>query len=154
MSDSEYYPECGMCFEAPGKQVCSGCHKARYCSRSCQERAWEIHIFKCNTTRKPKSYQLLVRDIAEDCIPTNRKVLRDWGFDRCKTEREITYLFNVYVGTYKILDIPMKTLDQWRRSGVLFEELKKIHDGMPEEARGAYLPWLMKNKHILDPSPP
>lgn len=41
-------PRCDNCNASPGQLLaCSGCGKARYCSKECQKAAWKAHKVKC-----------------------------------------------------------------------------------------------------------
>ncbi|TEB29653.1 hypothetical protein FA13DRAFT_620510 [Coprinellus micaceus] len=150
-------PLCDYCYDHPGRFTCAGCRKKRYCSKSCQERSWETHIFDCDAKKKIKSFHHLARAVSRDLLPTDQQTLDDWGFDRansCEGHAGPIMLFGLYTGLLRYLDIPAKTLDQWRRNGVLLEEIKQAYGTIPEGSRGGYYPWLLKNKFTIDRSLP
>ncbi|KAJ3550576.1 hypothetical protein NMY22_g380 [Coprinellus aureogranulatus] len=150
---------CDCCGDAEGKFTCSGCKKRRYCGEECQKRAWEVHIFECDTRKPIKSYNHLARDVILDEIPSNPQTREDFGFNRADLSPESGMdgsqrLFGLYVGLIKILGVSAKTVDQWRRNGTLLEEIKKKYEPIPEDFRGLYYPWLLRNQFVLDRSMP
>lgn len=151
-------PLCDYCDTFPGKYTCTGCKKKRYCGKECQERSWESHIFDCDANRPIKSYHRLARAIFKDLLPTDQQTIDDWGFDRaCFSEdgdRGPFMLFGLYAGLIKYLDLPAKTVDQWRRKGVLLQEIKKTYEQIPAGSRGEYFPWILRNEFVLDFSQP
>ena len=47
------------------------------------------------------------------------------------------------------MEIPPKTIHDWRVRGVLVDEIKTAFYKIPEYARGAYFPWFLQNQHIV-----
>ncbi|KAF6766146.1 hypothetical protein DFP72DRAFT_8286 [Ephemerocybe angulata] len=96
-----------------------------------------------------RTYHLLVKAMTDNVVPTHEQTLEDWGFNRCASEDDRCYLLGVYIGLWKILEIPMREVDGWRRKGTLFKEIKKIHDEQSVGERGQYMPWLMQNPQVI-----
>ncbi|KAH6883759.1 hypothetical protein BKA70DRAFT_1341422 [Coprinopsis sp. MPI-PUGE-AT-0042] len=154
MSDDD---DCRRC-DRPFRFTCTACKKARYCGKECQERDWCLHIFDCNTNKPIKTFHYLAKAIAQDLLPTDGRTLEDWGFRRAEACPEPVpgpnYIFGLYVGLVKYCNIEPKTLDQWRRKGILLQEIKKVYEPIPENRRGGYYPWLLRNEYVLDLSQP
>lgn len=47
------------------------------------------------------------------------------------------------------MDIPPKTIHDWRVRGVLVDEIKAAYYELPEGSRGGYFPWFLQNEHII-----
>jgi hypothetical protein len=47
------------------------------------------------------------------------------------------------------MEIPPKTIHNWRVRGVLVDEIKAAFYKIPEQARGGYFPWFLQNEHIV-----
>ena len=47
------------------------------------------------------------------------------------------------------MQIPPKTIHNWRIRGVLVDEIKAAFYKIPEHARGGYFPWFLQNEHIV-----
>ncbi|TEB29652.1 hypothetical protein FA13DRAFT_620319 [Coprinellus micaceus] len=149
---------CEVCCEEVAKYTCTDCKTKRYCGRECQERSWETHIFDCVTHEPIKSYHHLARAIREDLIPTNQSTLQEWGFDRAQYSagpiNGLSCLLGVYGDMIKAGGHRAKALDQWRRKGSLFTEIKKTYEAIPEGYRGGYYQWLLQNEHVFNNSQP
>ena len=40
----------------------------------------------------------------------------------------------------------------WKREGILIQEIKKVFEEIPPQARGQYYPWFLEHQDFLDPS--
>ncbi|KAH6909637.1 tRNA synthetases class I-domain-containing protein [Coprinopsis sp. MPI-PUGE-AT-0042] len=102
----------------------------------------------------------IARAIVRDLLPTDGRTLEDWGFRPAEACPERVpgpgpnCLFGLYVGLVNYCNIEPKMLDQWRRKGILLQEIKKVYEPIPEERRGGYYPWLLRNEYVLDLSQP
>ena len=47
------------------------------------------------------------------------------------------------------MEIPPKTIHNWRVRGVLVDEIKAAFYKLPEDHRGGYFPWFLQNEHIV-----
>ena len=47
------------------------------------------------------------------------------------------------------MEIPPKTIHDWRVRGVLVDEIKAAFYKLPEQSRGGYFPWFLQNEHIV-----
>jgi hypothetical protein len=56
---------------------------------------------------------------------------------------------NAHTGLIKVLEIPPKTIHNWRVRGVLVDEIKAVFYKIPEYARGGYFPWFLQNEHVI-----
>jgi hypothetical protein len=151
---------CDLCDISPVKYTCSGCKKVQYCSQHCQKEAWVTHIFDCSPGLKPiASYHYLFRAVARDLIPTHAQTLEDWGFNRANASADdhgqsnLLGVYQLVIKHYQIVLAP-KTLEKWRKRGVLLQEIKKAIERLPEGGRGEYYAWLVQNPYVLDRSLP
>ncbi len=57
--------------------LCSGCKKAKYCSKECQLKDWKVgmHKLKCETMRNPVKGKSHVFDLFEEWKETNYRIL-------------------------------------------------------------------------------
>jgi hypothetical protein len=97
----------------------------------------------------------LQRAVLADLIPDNPQTLEDYGFNRCVEHHEKSHLLGLYIDLIKspALKISSTTLDEWKQSDMLLENIIKVFTRLPERYRGGYFPWLLRNKHILDNIP-
>ena len=47
------------------------------------------------------------------------------------------------------MEIPPKTIHNWRVRGVLVDEIKAAFYKLPEHTRGGYFPWFLQNEHVV-----
>ena len=47
------------------------------------------------------------------------------------------------------MEIPPKTIHNWRVRGVLVDEIKAAYYKLPEHTRGGYFPWFLQNEHVV-----
>lgn len=110
---------------SPGTTLrCSGCHKSYYCSRACQVAAWPAHQLHCRPFTKLNTAQRLTVAISEDLLPTDPATRTHYGFDRVREKEDEYWLFSLYVGLIKILEVEPKTGHMWRKQGVLIQGIK------------------------------
>lgn len=55
----------------------------------------------------------------------------------------------MHAGLIEYIEIPPKTIHNWRVRGVLVDEIKAAFYNLPEGNRGGYFPWFLKNEHIV-----
>lgn len=145
--------ECA-CGETSDLKRCSGCHKAWYCSVSCQKSLWVSHIFACKPRRPITTAHHLALAVVHDEFPQDTQTCKDYGFDRAFTPQDRSKLLGLYIGLMSpsIIGIPPRTVNDWRVRGVLVEEIKAAFYKLPANNRGGYFPWFLQNQHILNPS--
>ncbi|ORX98686.1 hypothetical protein BCR34DRAFT_593143 [Clohesyomyces aquaticus] len=146
--DSEYEPECDVC-SSPTKRRCSACGKDRFCSNSCEDKAFVRHLFTCSK-RPLTSADYLWKSLVDDLIPEDEDVLQDFGFNNVIIDKDRTQLFGLYRGLYLSGDISPKDVHEWRVQGIMVDKIKKFYYSYPEHARGQYFPWWLKNLHRLE----
>ncbi|KAG1741824.1 uncharacterized protein EDB91DRAFT_316409 [Suillus paluster] len=146
--------ECNACIEPSSKlKRCSGCHKVWYCSITCQKSDWVRHIFACKPRRPINTADHLALAVRNDLLPHDPQTCKDYGFDRALTAENNSKLFGLYIGLIERMDIPAKTINDWRVRGVLVEEIKAAYSQIPAQSRGGYFPWFLQNQHLLTTSP-
>lgn len=111
------------------------------------------HIFGCRK-RPLTTADFLYENCVQDEIPDDPEVLADFGFNRCKTQSEVSHLLGVYIGLFKYLDVPSEHVDAWRRENTLLANITRCFQEVPESSRGSYYPWLLRNTHVLEQSAP
>ncbi|KAG0692608.1 hypothetical protein DFH29DRAFT_839651 [Suillus ampliporus] len=146
--------QCDACTESSSDlKRCSGCRKVWYCSPDCQRSAWVRHIFTCKPRRPITTADHLALAVRNNLFPQDVQTCKDYGFDRAFTVENRSKLLGLYIGLMERMDIPAKTINDWRVRGVLVEEIKAAYDKIPAQYRGGYFPWFLQNQHILDTSP-
>jgi hypothetical protein len=90
--------------------------------------------------------------VLADSVPDDPQTLEDYGFNRCVENHEKSHLLGLYIGliTSPALKFSSTTLNEWRPSDLLLDSIIEVFTRLPEEYRGGYFPWLLRNKHILD----
>ncbi|KAJ4286493.1 hypothetical protein N0V90_013193 [Kalmusia sp. IMI 367209] len=146
--DGEHEPECDVCL-MPTKRRCSACGKGRFCSNSCEDKAFVSHLFTCSK-RPLTSADYLWKSLGDDLIPVDEDVLQDFGFNNVIIDKDRTHLFGLYRGLYLSGEISPKDLHEWRIQGIMVEKIKEFYYSWPEQSRGQYFPWWLKNLHRLE----
>ena len=140
--------ECAICTE-PTKRKCSICNKGFFCSDSCQEKRSGRHLFTCSK-RPLTSADYLWRSLAEDLIPKEESVLEDYGFNNVVSVGDMSCLFGLYQGLYLSGEFSAEDIHEWRTGGILMKKIKEFNYNIPENCRGSYFPWFLKNTHVLE----
>ncbi|KAL8797118.1 MAG: hypothetical protein Q9195_000585 [Heterodermia aff. obscurata] len=139
--------ECSICMR-PTKRRCGICSQDFFCSDPCQEKRSGSHLFKCSK-RPLTSADYLWKSLAEDLLPQDEDVLEDFGFNQL-FGGDLTYLFGVYQGLYLSGGFSAEDIHEWRVQGILVDKIKQFYYRIPENARGEYFPWFLKNLHVLE----
>ncbi|KAF9007804.1 hypothetical protein BDZ89DRAFT_1079239 [Hymenopellis radicata] len=136
--------------EEPGTMRCSGCKSVWYCSKRCQTRAWDHHIFEC--TVPIHTGHFLKKACRDDLIPTDHQTRVDYGFERAgKFEN---YLLGLYQGLWIIEpSLEAREVHRWRKNGILVQKIKETFTRNTKYTMGQYFPWFLQNQWILDGSP-
>lgn len=86
------------------------------------------------------------------------ELVQGFGFERCRSNKDWTYLFGLYIGLVKHLSVSSRSLHKWQQENSLarniiktFEDKKKAHGRFYE---GEYYPWFLNNQHIVDANAP
>lgn len=139
--------ECNVC-DRRTTSKCSICNKDSFCSERCEDKMPSSHLFTCSK-RPLTTADYLWNSLARDLIPQEEDVLEDFGFNNAGFGQERSYLFGVYAGLYRSGRFSAEELHEWRIAGILTEKIKGFFYSIPEESRGSYFPWLLKNLHVL-----
>jgi hypothetical protein len=113
--------ECESCDNWTERR-CSYCHKDWFCSPSCEKQASVYHRFICGR-REIITADYLEEAVISDELPDDPQTREDYGFSRCEKLEEESHLGGLYTGLFKVLDVSSEELDQWRKSGVLTENI-------------------------------
>lgn len=148
IEDSDYLDECYVCTR-PTSRKCSICNKDAYCSESCEEKRSGSHIFTC-TKRPLTTADYLYRSIADDRLPDDEDVRKDFGFNHLTSYGDQSKLLGLYKGLWFSDDITVEEIHKWQVEGSLVTNIKEYFYNIPEECRGGYFPWFLNNTHILD----
>jgi len=136
-------------YEEANLKRCSGCQKVYYCSTECQKYDWVCHIFDCKPRRPINTADYLALAVYQNLIPEHPQTCADYGFNRAFMSDEKSNLLGLYIGLIKVMEIPPKTIHNWRVRGVLVDEIKAAFYKLPERTRGGYFPWFLQNEHIV-----
>ncbi|KAF1978035.1 hypothetical protein BU23DRAFT_577533 [Bimuria novae-zelandiae CBS 107.79] len=130
--------ECDICWK-PTKRKCSICDRGHFCSESCQEKRFGGHLFTCSK-RPLTSADYLWRSLAEDLMPREEDVLKDFGFNNAIFDGDKPMLMGVYGGLYRSGEVSAETIHEWRIRGILEDKIKEFYHAIPENSRrGPYL---------------
>lgn len=110
------------------------------------------HLTKCSA-RSITTADRLLQDALEDDIPKDEETREDFGFTRCRHSNEESHLFGLYRGLL-YLDVSPVELDTWCQKDILASKIIETFSAVPEESRGGYFPWFLRNQHVLDRSTP
>ena len=154
-------------YEEANLRCCSGCKRVYYCSTHCQEDDWVEHKFVCNPGRYPiTTADHLALAVRQDMFPGNRQTCEDYGFNRVHTDDEETNLLGLYIGMlihllmrssqrayrpHQNLEDSSQDHSQMACSWSVVDKIKATYYKIPEDRRGEYFPWFLRNEHILAP---
>ena len=153
MDNSQTVPltgECHVCGKETDRK-CSDCRKDWYCSESCQKARSTLHVFECSPGRPLNTADYLYLAIIEDRFPDDSQTREDYGFARTSSFVEEIKLFSLYKGL-NYGDVTSQEVHQWHLEGSLVQRINESYLRYPQESRGEYHPWFMKNQHLLDGS--
>jgi hypothetical protein len=83
-------------------------------------------------------------------MPQDEDVLEDFGFHNVLFGGDRTYLLGVYGGLYLSGKFSAEDLHEWRVGGILVDKIKEFYYSIPENSRGQYFPWYLKNFPVLE----
>ena len=86
-------------------------------------------------------------------MPEDEDVLQDFGFNNVRFGGDRTYLLGVYGGLYLSGKFSAEEIHEWRVGGILLDKIKEHYYSIPENCRGEYFPWFLKNLHVLEQRP-
>ncbi|KPM42451.1 hypothetical protein AK830_g4100 [Neonectria ditissima] len=144
--------ECEICERDTGR-CCAHCNLDWFCSQKCQDQMSLHHLTKCSA-RSITSADILYSDALYDRIPEDEQAREHFGFSRCRDRREESHLFGLYRGFLIYRDIGPIQLNEWRQKGTLVSKIIEIFSEIPEQSRGSYYPWFLRNQHVLDHATP
>ena len=140
--------DCDVCTRLTTRR-CTVCNKGSFCSNSCQEKRSGIHLFSCSK-RPLTSADYLWESMAEDLMPEEEDVLEEFGFNSVRFSEDANKLGGVYKGLYLSGTISAEDIHEWRVGGILIDKIKEFYYSIPENSRGQYFPWFLKNLHVLE----
>ena len=83
-------------------------------------------------------------------MPEEEEVLEDFGFNNVLSTGERSNLLGVYGGLYLSGKFSAEDIHEWRVGGILVDKIKEFNYSIPENSRGKYFPWLLKNLYVLE----
>ncbi|KAF2796524.1 hypothetical protein K505DRAFT_406320 [Melanomma pulvis-pyrius CBS 109.77] len=140
--------DCDICLR-PTTRKCNICSKGFFCSDSCEERRSGSHLFTCSK-RPLTSADYLWKSLTADLMPQDEDVLEHFGFNNVLSGGEKSYLLGVYGGLYLSGDFSAEDIHEWRVGGILVDKIKEFYYSIPENSRGQYFPWFLKNLRVLE----
>lgn len=111
------------------------------------------HLTKCSA-RSITTADRLCDDVISDQLPDDPETREHFGFTRCRDGREQSHLLGLYQGLVLSLNVEAIQLNAWREKNVLASRIIETFSKKPEQNRGGYFPWFLRNQHILDSSHP
>lgn len=83
-------------------------------------------------------------------MPEDEDVLKDFGFNNVVFGGDRTYLLGLYQGLYLSGKFSAEDIHEWCVGGILAEKIKEFYYSIPENCRGQYFPWFLKNSHVFE----
>ncbi|KAL6908675.1 hypothetical protein GGI43DRAFT_379518 [Trichoderma evansii] len=87
-----------------------------------------------------------------DRFPDDPETCEHFGLTRCRDWREQSHLMGLYRGLILSFQVEPIQLNEWREKNILMSKIIEKFSKVPEQYRGGYFPWLLRNQHILDNS--
>ncbi|KZT71512.1 hypothetical protein DAEQUDRAFT_109300 [Daedalea quercina L-15889] len=146
------------CAKCPKRAVkrCKACgvSSASYCSQDRQELDWPDHKYECDSKAHSQldSADQLVRAVYRRSLPPDMGTLGDWGFVRAAMVGKIFELFEFWVDFIVYLEIPSRSLRNWRRDNVLPRIIRLGYQKLGRANKGKAFKWFQENSWIIDPS--
>lgn len=114
------------------------------------------HLAKCSA-RPITTADILFDDVVKDLLPKDEQCRQDFGFSRCLHWRGETHLLGLYRGLILFIqdrEINQVNLNKWQREGLLAKKIIEKFSTIPENSRGSYFPWFLRNQYVLGDSMP
>ncbi|KAF8543179.1 hypothetical protein BDD12DRAFT_874962 [Trichophaea hybrida] len=138
--------KCDICGELTSRR-CSLCGTDWFCSEFCESQQSHRHKFKCRG-RQITTADYLFIDMQNDLLPDAEDVCHDFGFTSLDSFVDKTKLFGLYQGLV-IHSVSSEQLHKWQSEKSLEANIIAVYTAVPENCRGSYFPWFMKNKHKI-----
>ncbi|KAJ5792271.1 uncharacterized protein N7503_008249 [Penicillium pulvis] len=112
------------------------------------------YLYDDNSVHSPSlsSAQSLYESIAWNFIPTDPRVLADFGFDKLATRSEKGHLVRLYQDL-RLFRVSADELHLWQVEGTLVANIKQAYYQMPDSHRGVSFSWFLKHTWVLETSP-
>jgi hypothetical protein len=97
--------------------------------------------------------------VMNDMLPQHPQTREDYGFERAttiladegtRTPGGETMLLGLYIGLLKYRGVLPQQLHQWRRRGVMAEEIVGVFGPLSVHAQGGYYAWFLRHPEVLD----
>lgn len=111
------------------------------------------HLVKCSA-RSITTADIICNDAIGDRVPDDPETCEHFGLTRCRDWREQSHLLGVYRDLILSFQVEAIQLNEWREKNILMSKIIEKFSKVPEQYRGGYFPWLLRNQHILDDSTP
>jgi len=108
------------------------------------------HIFDCGGA-KVTSADYLIRDCYRNQFPEG-DTARDFGFSNVESPLDRAYLFGLYQGLVKYIDVGREDLHDWQVNDILAEKICEVYEPLRRQSPqsiGGYYPWFLNNKHLV-----
>lgn len=134
---------CGM----NTSRLCSTCGDAFVCSNLCNKSTTVEHMKTCGTHEKTTADDLF-NCITGD-IPIVYETLKDFGWDKCDTFTDISYLHRVYKLLMVDCCIAPPLLNKWREEGKMWMMIKETFEGHKEIVPGNCYDFVLVNRKLF-----
>ncbi|KAG0306794.1 hypothetical protein BGZ98_001707 [Dissophora globulifera] len=127
---------------------CSKCKNIRYCSKSCQIACHSWHKKSCIDPKKT-AFNLMKTVYADDFKVMNDELKASYGFEKCKTQHDRTYLLGLYQGLIKY-HCDINELDRAFNENKVPEFIVStfFYEGGGPQYCGEYFKWFIQNLDI------
>ncbi|KAF9874205.1 hypothetical protein CkaCkLH20_08188 [Colletotrichum karsti] len=140
----------GLCIACKRQWTSRNCAYCGYdfvCSRDCEEKMmfWDghrEHVLACRELcrRRPKTTARTMFAAFRGCrSPTDPRTAKDFGFDRCLSNRDSVLLRSVYITLVNNIGVSERELDMWVREKTLYANIKAEFEAQPHKVRPPYL---------------
>lgn len=82
----------------------------------------------------------------QDLVPTDPTVMADYGFNNCKTEKEMGWLLGLYQGLIKIKECDVFKLHEACMAGKLEEFIRNVYE---KKGHSYYYRWFLQRPELV-----
>ncbi|OBT49837.1 hypothetical protein VE04_09983, partial [Pseudogymnoascus sp. 24MN13] len=112
---------------------------------------WTVPKIKGEFAKRQKQkLNIHAESLIDDLMPEDEDVLEDFGFNNVLFGGDQTYLLGLYQGLYLSGKFSAEDIHEWRVGDILVDKIKEFYYSIPQNSRGQYFPWFLKNSYALE----